>query len=130
MKRILVVDDEPDITAGIKGCLGDKFNINTFNDPLEALSKFRQDAYDMALIDIKMRKMNGFELYKALYQLDSGIKFCFITAFEIKPLEFKKMFPSTKVAYILKKPFSPATLADLVEDALNCHPAAGSTSQY
>jgi CheY-like chemotaxis protein len=36
----------------------------TQNDPLLALSNFKPDLYGLALIDIRMPKMNGFELYK------------------------------------------------------------------
>ncbi|HJS68553.1 MAG TPA: response regulator, partial [Nitrososphaera sp.] len=84
MRRILVVDDEPDITSGILGCLQDRFRVDAFNDPLEALSNFQQGMYDMVLIDIKMPKMNGFELYKAMYGIDPEAGYCFITAFEIR----------------------------------------------
>jgi DNA-binding NtrC family response regulator len=119
MRRIIVVDDEPDITSGILGCLGDRFYVDAFNDPLEALANFRQGAYDVALIDIKMPKMNGFELYKAMYEIDPDMSFCFITAFEIRLSEFKKIFPTTKVAGFLKKPFSPDELVRLLEYELD-----------
>jgi CheY-like chemotaxis protein len=114
MRRILVVDDEPDITSGILGCLQDRFRVDAFNDPLEALSNFQQGMYDMVLIDIKMPKMNGFELYKAMY----GI------AFEIRASEFKKMFPTTKITCFLKKPFSADDLVELLEDEVGYAPTS------
>ncbi|HXV46192.1 MAG TPA: response regulator [Nitrososphaera sp.] len=119
MRRIIVVDDEPDITSGIMGCLGDRFHVNTFNDPLQALSSFRQGVYDVALIDVKMPKMNGFELYKEMYCIDPEVIFCFITAFEIRLSEFKKIFPTMKVTGFLKKPFSADELARLLEEELD-----------
>jgi DNA-binding NtrC family response regulator len=120
MRRILVVDDERDITSGIRGCLQDRFRVDAFNDPLEALSNFRQGMYDMALIDVKMPKMNGFELHKAMYGIDPQVGYCFITAFEIRASEFKKVFPATKVTCFLKKPFSADDLVELLEQELSC----------
>lgn len=119
MRRIMVVDDEPDITSGIRGCLDGRFRVDTFNDPLHALSSFRKGRYDMVLIDVKMPRMNGFELYKAMYQIDQDVSFCFITAFEIRSAEFRMMFPSTKITCFLKKPFSAADLAGLFETQLS-----------
>ena len=77
-KRILIVDDEPEITLLFNISL-DGFMVDSFNDPLLALSKFKQDFYDLAILDIVMPKMNGFELYKEIKKLDSNIKVCFLT---------------------------------------------------
>ena len=66
-KKILIVDDEPDVTFTLKKGLEDEgFQIDAFNDPLEALSYFKAGQYDMLLLDVKMPKLNGFELYKEL----------------------------------------------------------------
>jgi DNA-binding response OmpR family regulator len=64
-KRILVVDDEYDITFTLKEGLEDGgFNVDVFNDPELALKSFKPNIYALILIDIKMPKMNGFELYE------------------------------------------------------------------
>ena len=64
MKKILIVDDEPDICLTLACVLeGYGFVIDTFDDPLLALQDFRKDLYDHLILDIKMKKMNGFELY-------------------------------------------------------------------
>jgi two-component system, OmpR family, response regulator ChvI len=66
-KRILLVDDEQDITYSFGIALEDKgFVVDTFNDPQEALSNFKAGLYDLLLLDIKMPKMNGFELYQEM----------------------------------------------------------------
>ena len=96
--RILLVDDEQDITTiAKKGLQRSGFEVDTFNNPLEALSSFKDNQYDVALLDIRMPSMNGFDLYKKLRKIDSNIKVCFITAFEMYEEEFKKMFPSYNI---------------------------------
>jgi len=61
LKRILIVDDEPGITLAFKkGIESDEFEVDTFNDPLLALSSFKANSYHLILLDVKMPKMNGF----------------------------------------------------------------------
>ncbi|HYP42699.1 MAG TPA: response regulator, partial [Candidatus Nitrosocosmicus sp.] len=62
-KKILVVDDEPDLTFACNMILElEGFVVDTFNDPALALSNFKPNYYDLALFDIKMPKMDGFDL--------------------------------------------------------------------
>ncbi len=81
MKRILVVDDESDICLTLANVLeGNGFVVDTFDDPLLALQDFRKDFYDLLILDIKMGKMNGFELYDEIRMIDDKVKVCFLTA--------------------------------------------------
>jgi DNA-binding response OmpR family regulator len=117
--RILIVDDEPDISQVLKmGLEKNGFAVDTYNDPLEAVSNFKADSYDLLLLDIKMPKMNGFELYSKLHQIDEKAKICFITAYEIYYDEFKRMFPKVKVECFIRKPVSIDNLARLIKDEL------------
>jgi DNA-binding response OmpR family regulator len=43
-----------------------------------------KNPYALALLDIKMPKMNGFELYNEIRKMDDKVKVCFITAFDIQ----------------------------------------------
>jgi two-component system, OmpR family, response regulator ChvI len=82
--RILIVDDEPDIAQVLKmGLEENGFAVDAYNDPLDAISNFEVGSYDLLLIEIKMPKMNGFELYNKLRQIDEKAKICFITAYEL-----------------------------------------------
>jgi CheY-like chemotaxis protein len=84
-KRILVVDDEPDITLTLKAGLETVgiFDVDVFNDPELALKSFKPDFYALILIDIMMPKMSGFDLYEQLKKLNPSIKVCFLTASEM-----------------------------------------------
>jgi two-component system, OmpR family, response regulator ChvI len=117
--RILLVDDERDINTVVrKGLERVGFKVRAFNNPLDALSKFEAGSYDVALLDIRMPSMNGFELYKKLREIDSKIKVCFITAFEMYEEEFKKLFPSYEVRCFIKKPIKPTDLIAEIEKIL------------
>jgi CheY-like chemotaxis protein len=80
-KKILFVDDEPDMTTILKMALKRiGFGIDIFNDPVLALESFKPNFYDLVLLDVMMPKMNGLELYNQLKKIDDGIKICFLTA--------------------------------------------------
>jgi CheY-like chemotaxis protein len=80
-KRILLVDDEPDITMAISIALeADGFEVHSYNSPKLALFNFKPDYYDLAILDIKMPEMDGFRLYNQMKNIDGRIEICFITA--------------------------------------------------
>jgi DNA-binding response OmpR family regulator len=116
-KRILfVVDDEPDITLAFSIGLEDSgFKVDAFNDPLLALETFKKKkSYDLALIDVKMPKMNGFELCKEIRRVNDKVKVCFVTAFDIQKEDEEDLAltASNEIPIIIRKPI---TIDDLVK---------------
>jgi len=80
-KRILLVDDEPDIIFTITKILEENgFKVDSFNDPLLALNSYKVNFYDLVILDIKLPKMDGFELYTKIREKDPKVKMCFLTA--------------------------------------------------
>jgi CheY-like chemotaxis protein len=91
VKKILLVDDEPDVIYAIKNILEDNgFQIDSFNDPVLALKSYKINFYDLVILDIKMPKMDGFELYIKLKEKDPKVKICFLTASEMYYEKFRK----------------------------------------
>jgi DNA-binding response OmpR family regulator len=81
IKRIFVVDDEADISLTLTTVLEDNgFEVHAFNDPLLGLENFRKDLYHLLILDIKMDKMNGLELYREIKKIDNKVRVCFLTA--------------------------------------------------
>ena len=104
--RILAVDDEPDLTMLCRMSLEHYgFEVDTFNDPQEALSKFKPGSYDLVILDIKMPKMDGFELYHKIKKKDNNANICFLTASELYYEEFrKKEYYALDKSMFIRKP--------------------------
>jgi len=82
-KRILIIDDEADITMSLRAVLERYgFEINSYTDPVLAHKNFRSGQYDLAILDIRMPVFDGFLLYQKIRNTDSRIKICFLTATE------------------------------------------------
>ena len=124
--KILLVDDEPNITSLFSRALQDSgFKVDSFNDPLLALDTFKQKykekknrSYVLALLDIKMPNMNGFELFKQIRKVNDKIKVCFITAFDLQD-EMKElktsMIDEEKRPGIIRKPISIDDFVDRIK---------------
>jgi DNA-binding response OmpR family regulator len=120
-KKILLVDDDPDITTSFHLSLEDTgfFEVATYNGSIEALSNFQANSYDLVLLDIKMPKMSGFELCDKIKKLDNKIKICFISAFDSYSDELKEQFLSLKIECFIPKPIQTRELIDRIKIELS-----------
>jgi DNA-binding response OmpR family regulator len=110
--RILLVDDDPDITRVFKIGLEQKgFAVDAFTDPLGVSKTVKEGAYDLAVIDIQMPDIDGFELYRLLRARDKRLKVVFLTAFEMRETEYGKLPQDAMLKGLLKKPLTISQLA-------------------
>ncbi|HET8792437.1 MAG TPA: response regulator [Nitrososphaeraceae archaeon] len=124
MARILLVDDEPDITFTIKSILKeDGFQIDPFTDPVMALKSYKRYFYDLVVLDIKMPKMNGFELYTKIRELDPNVKICFLTAIATLNEGFIKLRSEfdriISEGYFIQKPIKTEDLIKKIATIIN-----------
>ena len=117
--RIMVVDDEKDILSILKSGLETKGNfiVDVFSSGEAAVQAFASrppNYYGLVLTDIRMPKMNGFDLYRKIKEKDKLVPIAFITAFEINEDEFSKVMPSIKVKDFIKKPIRIPELVERV----------------
>ncbi len=89
------------------------------NQSLASLKENSNNYYDLVLTDIRMPKINGFELYRRIKESNPSMKIVFITAFEINKEEFSKVIPSLDVVDFISKPVSMSTLISKLNSILN-----------
>lgn len=126
-KRILVVDDEPDVRDFLSTCLEDAgFRVDTAFDGKDALEKIKKDVPDLITLDMIMPRMSGLALMKELRSNDSWkeIPVVVITAHakdemgekDINELSKEEIKPSPE--NIIEKPITPIKLVTGVANIL------------
>jgi DNA-binding response OmpR family regulator len=128
----MFVDDEKDILSTVKRGLesNNAFTVDTFSSgesALEAFESHPEDYYDLVITDIRMPKMNGFELYRRIKEKNQSMKIAFITAFEINKEEFNKVMPSVNVIDFISKPLSVSSLITKLKSMLKNYPESPAT---
>jgi CheY-like chemotaxis protein len=110
-KRILIVDDNEDVTTTFKAGIEDSNNhankrieVDTANNPVVALSEFKPNFYDLLLVDINMPHMNGFELCEKIFAIDINVRICFMSSGEINREALREIYPSLSVGCFIRKP--------------------------
>jgi DNA-binding response OmpR family regulator len=116
-KQIMVVDDESDLTLYYRMSLEYYgFTVDTFNEPKEALSNFKPNHYDLVILDILMRDMDGFELYREIKKIDPTINACFLTASDPFYERFRdKEYDSLDKESFIRKPIENEELIEKIK---------------
>lgn len=118
-RKILVVDDEPDINMALGKVLEENgFTVDWSEDPLMALENFKPYFYDLIVIDIKMPKMNGFSFYREIKRLDKKVKLCFLTAAEMDYAAYSDIFSSLPANCFIRKPVENEELLERIEEIM------------
>jgi CheY-like chemotaxis protein len=123
-KRILLVDDEPDVTYAIEKILENNgFVVSSYNDPTLVLSNFKPGLYDLLLLDIRMPEINGFELYQKIREIDSYVKICFLTASEMFYEEYRRLdaYPRLNKEHFIQKPIRTEDLIHQINEILTSY---------
>ncbi len=119
-KKILIVDDEPDVNLALRIVLEDNnFIVDSFNDPLRALENFKANRYDLIILDIKMPKKDGFEVYKEILKIDNRVQVCFLTAGDINYRSLKETFPTLDENQFIRKPIENIELIKQIHKIIN-----------
>ena len=98
------------------GLLKNRFLVDAFTNPDDALQSFKSDAesYCLVLSDIRMPSISGIQLSKKVKEINPNVKVVLMTAFEIRDTEFSKVFPSTQVDGFVQKPIGIKELTDKI----------------
>jgi CheY-like chemotaxis protein len=79
MKRVLIVDDEPDLTAIVREYLQEQYEVVVANDGTAALAAFRRQRPDVVFLDVNMPGPSGLEVLKQLRQADPTLPVVMVT---------------------------------------------------
>jgi two-component system response regulator ChvI len=121
--NIMLVDDELDALLTYEQFLSDEgHNVESFTDSTEALNHFVQlphpsSYYNLAILDIRMPRLNGLQLFNKLKTLSPQIKVIFCSALEIAE-ELTSLLPEVKYDYIIKKPIERDHFVSKINSAL------------
>jgi|SRR5689334_12252993 DNA-binding response OmpR family regulator len=114
--KILIVDDEPDAAITYKLVLeqNSQFSVNAFTDPQVALHSFSAGMYDLLLVNVKMPKMDGFQLCKKIREIDNRVKICFVTAQVNCEMVLKSYYRYLSISRVIQKPIENQELLKAV----------------
>ncbi len=119
----MILYDEFDLTVTYRiGLESMGFKVDAYNDPMEALSNFIPDYYDLLLLDICMPKMNGWEFYNHIKYIDPGVNVYFITAYDLdnEILEqINRSFSEKSSDYIIRKPIEISKLGQQINKKID-----------
>lgn len=120
-KKILVVDDEPDLVSMLKARLeANNYEVATAFDGEEGLSKAKKEKPDLIVLDIMMPKMDGMMLAEALKQgkETADIPIIFLTCLA-EGIETKSRASKIGNNIFVGKPFDASELLSMVNQVMN-----------
>ena len=117
-KRILIIDDEPDVGFTLKLVLENQgFIVDCYTNPAMASMDFRGDLYDLVILDIKMPEINGFELYNQFKLKDTKIETLFLTALNSLTAydeHRSRVYPKMGERHFVRKPINNNELLEQI----------------
>lgn len=122
MVKILALDDEPDIIHSIKeGLKRHGFEVDAYTDPQKAVNEFRSGVYHLALVDMRMPKMDGFDVYMQIRKVDNKVRVCFLTAFDMNYGDLLASLPQLETRCFIRKPLGITPLVNHIRSELGLH---------
>lgn len=126
-KKVLVVDDEPDVRNFLAACIEDAgFQVATAVDGADALQKLQADPPDLMTLDMVMPRVSGIGLMRQLRGMEQFVRLpiIVITAHahdemgseDIK--DFNAFASGLRPRYMMEKPITPKKLVNAIGDIL------------
>lgn len=116
-KRILLVDDEANVRRVFSDVLKKEgYIVKGVKDGPEAIKAVEQEKFDLALVDLRMPRMNGIEVLENIKKIKPNIPVIIYTGYGSVTTAVESM--RRKAADYLNKPFSPEELKSSIRKAL------------
>jgi sigma-B regulation protein RsbU (phosphoserine phosphatase) len=116
--RVLAVDDDPGVLHAVKRILDQHYELICASSPAEALTVAPRFRPDLAILDIRMPGMNGFELMQKLRAAQPDLDIIFVTGSVTDPDGHLIRAIQQGAFYFVQKPFDRQVLQTLVERCL------------
>ncbi|MEO0096949.1 MAG: response regulator [candidate division WOR-3 bacterium] len=116
--KILLVDDNFELGFTLKELLELKgFQVEYVEDGFAALDKFKENNFDLVIMDIVMPGIDGIEIFKKMKEIKKDIKAIFVSAFieDKRKEELKKM----GIKYFVEKPYDFSKIVSKIEEMLS-----------
>jgi sigma-B regulation protein RsbU (phosphoserine phosphatase) len=127
--RILAVDDDPGVLHAVKRVLGGQYELASASSPIEALALAEGFHPDLALLDIRMPAMDGFELMQRLRAEQPDVDIIFVTGSMTDPDAHLIRAIQQGAFYFIQKPFDRQVLQTLIERCLELRQLRSQTNQ-
>lgn len=112
--RIMVVDDDPAMLRTVERLLAPRHEVRGFLSGAEAIESFRRDPFDVAIVDVRMPGLDGFEVTRIIRSVRPSAEVILVTG-SVTDLDDKMLRAIEERAfYFITKPFSRAVLTSLV----------------
>jgi CheY-like chemotaxis protein len=136
-KKILVVDDEPDVRNFLATCIEDAgFQVDTASDGAQALEKLQADPPDLMTLDMVMPRVSGINLMRQIRNIEefARLPVIVITAHAHDELGsedikgFSAFTSGLRPRYTLEKPVTPQKLVSAISEILGVEVDGSSAS--
>lgn len=118
--KILIVDDEPYNCRILKLKFENAgYQVVTGSNGEEGLNKFMVECPDVVISDIRMPRMNGYEMCKAIKKASNGRQYLTIVITSTVENRERSFVNDIENAILLEKPISPSHMLTIIEDYFN-----------
>ena len=116
--KIVVVDDDVDNALLLRECLQlSGFDVDVYFSSEKASDNFQRGRYSLAILDVLMDGIGGIDLYKIISNIDTNIRVCFLTGYDINASDYPDL-PENKTKFVLK-PVYLTQLLEIIRTLLN-----------
>ena len=116
---ILIADDDPDFVNNLKDVLQDEgFMVYQASDGSEAVERVQKGDVDILILDLRMPILNGLETFQSLKEKGVALPTIIVTAYADSEGNALKKLKAHCVNGILKKPFDPECLINILNDLI------------
>ena len=115
--KLILVDDEVDVTEILTAYLEDDYDVTAFNDSVEAYEHLKNHSYDIMITDIRMPRMGGMELTRKSKEIHPDMKIIQCSGHATSKADIQEGISNGASGFISKPFGSPTEVIDFIESS-------------